>query len=85
MSETLTPPDLLRCQAEKPNGTNFMTMGGNIGGRVRCKALPVIIIQERVPGPDGHIGSMSLCASCLVVLQEQEGMSNFKLVELPKE
>ncbi len=67
----LTPPDLKRCQAEKPNGHSFMTLGGNLGGRERCDARPTVIATEIKPGKDGQIGSMSLCDDCADVLQTQ--------------
>jgi len=71
--DLLTPPDLKRCQADVPNGTNFMTLGGDIGGTVRCNNKPSVIAYEVLPGPDGLHGSMSLCPSCLAVFQKREG------------
>lgn len=66
----LTPPDLLRCQAEKPNGESFMTLGG--GPKLeRCRREPTVIATEIKPGKDGQIGSMSLCDKCAAVLQKQ--------------
>jgi len=67
----LRPPDLKRCQAEKPNGHSFMTIGGRPGGRERCGAAPTVIATEIKPGKDGQIGSMALCDDCLEVFQEQ--------------
>lgn len=68
----LTPPDLKRCQAEKPNGHSFMTLGG-VPGRVRCEDKPTVIVTEVVPGPDGRRGSMSLCHHCWGVALKQLG------------
>lgn len=68
----LTPPDLKRCQAEKPNGHSFMTLGG-VPGRVRCEDKPTVIVTEVVPGPDGRRGSMSLCHHCWAVALKQLG------------
>ena len=70
MPEPLTPPDLKRCQAEKPNGHNFMTLGGSPGLK-RCAANPKFIITEREAAEDGQHGSMSLCADCLSVFLKQ--------------
>lgn len=83
--DLLIPPDLLQCQAKVPNGTNFMTLGGNIGGRVRCKNAPKFVIYEVVPGADGLYGSMSLCQSCLDVFKQITGSSyatNYRVEEI---
>jgi hypothetical protein len=69
----LTPPDLERCQAEKPNGHTFLTLGGS-PGRVRCDSRPVFVAKELHPGEDGQCGSMSLCAKCQVVFVKQLGI-----------
>ena len=66
----LTPPDLTRCQAEKPNGHSFMTLGGKPGYE-RCQARADFIVTELEAGIDGLIGSMSLCADCLSILHVQ--------------
>jgi hypothetical protein len=58
--KALIPPDLERCQAEKPNGHTFMTLGGS-PGRERCKDKPTVIVKEKKPGKDGQCGSMTLC------------------------
>ena len=71
--DLLIPPDLLQCQAEVPNGTNFMTLGGNIGGRVRCENAPAYVVYETTPAADGLMGSMSLCPSCLKVFKNIMG------------
>jgi hypothetical protein len=67
---TMIPVDFERCQAEKPNGNSFMTMGGR-PVRVRCDATPVWLATETQPGADGLCGAMSLCDSCKHVLEEQ--------------
>ena len=72
----LVPPDKNRCQAEKPNGHSFMTLGGH-PGRVRCEAAPTVIAKETKPGKDGKRGSMSLCDSCLAVMVKQCGGDSF--------
>jgi len=66
----LIPPDKKRCQAEKPNGVNFMTLGGR-REMVRCSNKPTVIITETKPGEDGQKGSMSLCPDCLIVFRDQ--------------
>lgn len=72
MSAELDPPDKKQCQAEKPNGNTFMTLGGR-PGLVRCEALPKVIVTEMVPGDDDEHGAMSLCGQCLTVFNEQSG------------
>jgi hypothetical protein len=66
----LTPPDLKQCQAEKPNGHTFMTLGGK-PGMVRCDRKPTVILTENKPGADGQKGSMSLCDGCLAQFRKQ--------------
>jgi hypothetical protein len=68
----LTPPDLKRCQAEKPNGHSFMTLGGT-PGRERCKEEPTVIVTEVQPGADNRHGAMSLCHPCWAVALKQLG------------
>ena len=68
---SLTPPDTTRCQAEKPAGHTFMTLGGRPGGMVRCTVRPDVVIEENEPGRDGLRGAMSLCEHCLSVLRKQ--------------
>ena len=77
----LTPPDLIRCQAEKPNGNSFMTLGGKPGWE-RCTAVSVWVATEIVPGKDGKKGSMSLCEECRQVMLKQLGsdFATFKLI-----
>jgi hypothetical protein len=77
----LTPPDIQQCQAEKPNGNSFMTLGGATG-RVRCTALPEVIVKETKKGEDGLRGSMSLCAECLEVAKKQLGETTFKVTRI---
>ena len=83
--DLLIPPDLLQCQAEVPNGTNFMTLGGNIGGRVRCENAPAYVVYETKPAADGLMGSMSLCPSCLEVFKKIMGSkfeTHYRLEEI---
>jgi hypothetical protein len=68
----LIPPDMKQCQAEKPNGQSFMTLGGG-HKMVRCTAAPMWIATERKAGHDGRKGSMSLCDDCGAVMKEQLG------------
>ena len=74
------PIDLKQCQAEKPNETNFMTMGGFIGGLVRCTNVPRFIASG--VGTDGIKGKMSLCTDCLAVAEKQLGKKHFKIKEI---
>ncbi len=80
--DELIPPDLGQCQAEKPNGHNFMTLGGR-PGLVRCTNKPVTIATEKNPGTDGQFGSMSLCNECWMKMIEQLGdnFATFKPIE----
>lgn len=68
----LIPPDRKQCQAEKPNGYSFMTLGGT-PGLVRCKNKPTVIAHENKPAEDGRKGSMSLCDECAKKMIEQCG------------
>lgn len=70
--QTLIPPDLGQCQAEKPNGHNFMTLGGR-PGLERCTNTPDWIATEKQPGADGLVGSMSLCQECRDRMEVQLG------------
>lgn len=72
MSDSLIPPDLERCQAEKSNGVNFMTLGGR-RRMERCTARPVVAAVELQPGADGRRGSMSLCPECRDAFLAQYG------------
>ena len=70
------PVDRKQCQAEKPNGTSFMTMGGEIGKKIRCRNRPSYIITEKEKRKGWNCeGSMSLCYDCLQVAKEQLGDS----------
>lgn len=66
----LTPPDHKQCQAEKPNGHSFMTLGG-VPGMVRCTNKPTKLLTENTPGEDGQTGSMTLCDHCFSVFQKK--------------
>ncbi len=80
----LTPPDRKQCQAMKPNGNTFMTLGG-VPGRVRCRKPAWCIIYELKPNPkDGQKGSMSLCKECLQVFYQQEGSTKVRMEQIVK-
>ena len=88
MTTTLTPPDLERCQAEKPGNGPF-TMGGEIGDpkngyRTRCREVPKWLARETEPGEDGQIGSMTLCDECLAAARKQGG-ADMKVTLLTEE
>ena len=70
----LVPPDLKQCQCLKPNGHNFMTLGGSPGYE-RCEARPVVICTELEPTVKGdrRLGSMSLCRDCMLKCIEMFG------------
>jgi hypothetical protein len=68
----LTPVDLKQCQAEKPTGNSFMTMGGVVGLE-RCTSKPAAIVVENKAGKDGQVGSMTVCFKCLEVFKKQLG------------
>lgn len=83
----LEPIDQERCQADVP-GPGPFALGGNLGDpnngyRVRCPNKPSIIAVEKRPGPDGAIGSMSLCERCQTKMLEQLGddFANFTRIE----
>ena len=74
----LTPPDLDRCQAEKPGAGPF-ALGGETGNPlngylIRCRHQPAWIAAEKNPGDDGQQGSMSLCDACRKVCEAQSGV-----------
>ena len=68
----LIPPDKKQCQAEKPNGQNFMTLGGG-HKMIRCTNKPTWIASENEPDPDGVKGSMAVCDECKTQLVKQLG------------
>ena len=73
MSKKLIPPDPKQCQALKPNGNNFMTLGGVVG-HVRCENKPIVIMKENEPNEeDGKKGSMCLCNECWKIFIKQYG------------
>jgi hypothetical protein len=84
-AKPLIPPDRVRCQAEKPNGHSFMTLGGR-PGLERCSAKPSWIAKEVHPGKDGRKGSMALCTDCRGVMERQmPGYATFtKIKKDPK-
>jgi hypothetical protein len=81
----LTPPDMKQCQAERPNENSFMTLGGVLNGRIRCKNKPTKLLTENAPGKDGRIGSMTVCDHCFAVFQRQmpEGYATATDLEKP--
>ena len=58
----LTPPDLTRCQAERTEEEPFRI--GAPRRWHRCTNAPTVIATENEAGPDGLVGSMSLCPGC---------------------
>lgn len=80
----LTPPDLKRCQAEWLEGS-FMTFGPR--QMERCENPPTVIATEKLPGPDGQCGAMSLCPACLtkfLAMTQKEGRSaNYEFTAVP--
>ena len=84
--KSLIPPDLNRCQAEKPGNGPFV-IGGEIGNpkngyRIRCRNKPTVIATEKKPGKDGRCGSMSLCDECHNVFIEQLGKNYASFVDV---
>lgn len=77
----MIPIDKDRCQAEKPNGANAMTLGGR-PEMIRCENKPTVIISETKPGNDGLKGSMTLCDECLAVAEKQLPKSYFDIVNI---
>ena len=77
----MIPIDKEMCQSEKPNGQSFMTLGGG-HKMIRCKNTPTVIATETKAGSDGIKGSMTMCADCLKVANEQLPKGFFDLVEL---
>lgn len=63
----LVPPDRKQCQAEKPNGANFLSLGAKIQ-YTRCKEKPYVIVSQP---KDRLNGQMSLCRACLLKFMEQ--------------
>ncbi len=68
----LTPPDTERCQSEMPNGEGPFTLGGG-HKMIRCTSKPSVILTEKEADEHGRTGSMTLCADCLGVFNDQEG------------
>lgn len=82
-AKPLEPVDYDRCQAEKPAGYTFLTLGGRPGDMIRCSNRPSIVATEVKPGADGQRGSMSLCSDCFAVFQKQmpAGFATFAPIE----
>ena len=76
------PADRERCQAETRQRAPFMQMGGPPVKVTRCSNKPVAIATETKPGEDGERGSMSLCASCIVIATRELGADFFTLEQL---
>jgi len=72
--------DKERCQAEKPNGASFMSLGG-VPMLIRCENKPKVIATEKEAGIDGEKGSMSLCIECLKVASIQLPKDYFTITE----
>lgn len=77
MTKPLDPADTHRCQAEVHIKRSPFIMGGKVYETQRCENRPVVVVTEKRPGPDGLIGSMSLCRDCLAVFQEEDGRDVF--------
>jgi hypothetical protein len=59
----IAPVDFDRCQVEKHNGYNFMTLGGR-PGLERCIFRPTYLVHEKVADSENEQGSMSMCTEC---------------------
>jgi hypothetical protein len=70
-AKKLIPVDRKQCQAEKPCGNNFMTLGGCVGQMERCTSKPTVIITELKAGSDGRKGRMAVCEGCLAQYKKQ--------------
>lgn len=77
----MIPIDKNRCQAEKPNGVNFMTLGGEFK-MIRCNNTPTVIATETNAGHDGLKGSMTMCDDCLKIAEKQLPKGFFDIVLL---
>ncbi len=80
----IAPVDVNRCQAEKPNGATFMSMGG-VPELIRCKDKPTVIVVENEADKDGLKGSMSLCDHCLSVAKTQLPENFFHVISIKSE
>lgn len=78
----LIPADTKQCQAEILEGS-FMTLGPR--SFRRCTNAPTVIVKDRSPGPDGQVGSMSLCASCLAVFTRKYTLSSYTVTSIAVE
>jgi hypothetical protein len=79
--KNMIPIDKERCQAEKPNGQSFMTLGGG-HKMIRCESKPTVIVTETQAGSDGLKGSMCLCDDCLEVAKKQLPLGFFDEVRI---
>lgn len=79
----IAPADVNRCQAEKPNGATFMSMGGR-PELVRCKDVPSVIVVENETDENGERGSMSLCEDCLKVAKQQLPENFFHVISITR-
>jgi len=77
--------DVNQCQAEKPNGNSFMTLGG-IPGLERCKNVPKYIVIERTmkEEEDNFQGAMSMCVDCknVFITQMASKLGSYAITEL---
>lgn len=80
MKEKLAPPDLKRCQAEKPNGHTIFTLGG-VPGLVQCKNVPLFIAKEPQRADGRKQGSMSVCLECRTICEKQVPGTTFKKID----
>lgn len=78
MEKKLTPPDPNQCQVEVPNGYSFMTFGGRPGTK-RCDKKPVFLVAEKIYGPDGKQGSMTMCSNCFLVFMKQTNLEDYEI------
>jgi hypothetical protein len=77
--------DVIRCQAEKPNGCTFMTLGGK-PGLIRCKNKPKYIAIEKTMKikDDDFQGAMSMCINCkdVFITQMASRLHDYAIAEL---
>lgn len=85
VSAGIEPFDTERCQAEKPNGYTFMTLGGR-PDLERCKSKPEVLVTDARPAKDGKIGHMTLCDGCLAVFKKtrENWRTDYVITELSR-